>query len=174
MGYWEDVGTIRNYYEANLALTDPIPPFDLFDALKPIYTNPRFLPATKVDGCTVRRSLIAEGCIVLASEIERSVVGIRSRIGAGARLRNSLVLGADYYETLEEIENATRRGIPPVGVGDGSFIDGAILDKNARVGRDVRIVNEAKVQEQDGPGYFIRDGVVLVPKGGVIPDGTVI
>jgi glucose-1-phosphate adenylyltransferase len=111
---------------------------------------------------------------VLASEIERSVIGIRSRIGAGARLRNSLMLGADYYETLEELEQATLRGVPPVGVGDGSVIDGAILDKNVRVGRDVRILNEAKVQEADGAAYFIRDGVVLVPKGGVIPDGTVI
>jgi glucose-1-phosphate adenylyltransferase len=173
-GYWEDVGTIRNYYEANLALTDPIPPFDLYDALKPIYTHPRLLPATKVDGCTVRRSLISEGCIVLASEIERSVVGIRSRIGVGAQLRNSLMLGADYYETLEELEQAKQSGVPPVGVGDGSVIDGAILDKNVRIGRDVRILNEAKVQEADGHGYYIRDGVVLVPKNGVLPDGTVI
>jgi glucose-1-phosphate adenylyltransferase len=173
-GYWEDVGTIRNYYEANLALTDPIPPFDLYDAVNPIYTHPRLLPATKVDGCTVRRSLISEGCIVLASEIERSVVGIRSRIGVGARLRNSLVLGADYYETLEELEQAKQSGVPPVGVGDGSVIDGAILDKNVRIGRDVRILNEAKVQEADGHGYYIRDGVVLVPKNGVLPDGTVI
>jgi glucose-1-phosphate adenylyltransferase len=174
MGYWEDVGTIRNYYEANLALTDPIPPFDLYDAVKPIYTHPRLLPATKVDGCTIRRSLISEGCIVLASEIERSVVGIRSRIGVGAQLRNSLMLGADYYETLEELEQAKQGGVPPVGVGDGSVIDGAILDKNVRIGRDVRILNEAKVQEADGHGYYIRDGVVLVPKNGVLPDGTVI
>jgi glucose-1-phosphate adenylyltransferase len=174
MGYWEDVGTIRSYFEANLALTEPIPPFDLYDELKPIFTHPRLLPATKVDGCTVRRSLISEGCIVLASEIERSVIGIRSRIGAGARLRNSLMLGADYYETLEELEQATQRGVPPVGVGAGSVIDGAILDKNVRVGRDVRILNEARMQEADGPGYFIRDGVVLVPKGGVISDGTII
>jgi glucose-1-phosphate adenylyltransferase len=173
-GYWEDVGTIRSYYEANLQLTDPIPPFDFYDANRPFYTNPGLLPASKVEGCTLKRALLAEGCIVLGAEIERSVVGIRSRIGSGARLRHSLMLGADFYETLEEIDQAQARGLPPVGVGERTLVEKAILDKNVRVGRDVRIVNSAGVQEADGKGWYIRDGIVIVPKAGVIPDGTVI
>ncbi|HYQ81798.1 MAG TPA: glucose-1-phosphate adenylyltransferase [Anaeromyxobacteraceae bacterium] len=173
-GYWEDVGTIASYYQANLALTDPIPAFDFYDALRPVYTQPRHLPATKIEGCTLKRALVSEGCIVMGAEIERSVVGIRSRVGAGACLRASLMLGADFYETLEEIERAKARGLPPVGVGEGALVERAILDKNARIGRNARIVNEGKVQHADGQGYYIRDGIVLVPKNGVIPDGTVI
>ena len=173
-GYWEDVGTIRSYYEANLQLTDPMPPFDFYDAVRPVYTHPRFLPATKVEGCTLHRTLLSEGSILMGAEIERSVVGIRSRIGEGVRIRESLVLGADYYESLEEIDRAQARGLPPVGIGSGSVIERAIVDKNARIGRGVRIANEAGVLETDGPGYYIRDGIVIVPKDGVIPDGTVI
>ena len=119
-------------------------------------------------------SLLSEGCILVGAQIERSVVGIRSRIGRGAQLRDSLILGADYYETLDELERHTGRGAPPVGVGADAVVNGAIIDKNARIGRDVRIVNEAGVQEKDGDGYYIREGIVLVPKNGVIPDGTVI
>jgi len=173
-GYWEDVGTIRSYYEANLQLTDPMPPFDFYDAVRPVYTHPRFLPATKVEGCTLHRTLLSEGSILMGAEIERSVVGIRSRIGEGVRIRESLVLGADYYESLEEIDRAQARGLPPVGIGSGSVIERAIVDKNARIGRGVRIANETGVLETDGPGYYIRDGIVIVPKDGVIADGTVI
>jgi glucose-1-phosphate adenylyltransferase len=173
-GYWEDVGTIASYYEANLQLTDPIPAFDFYDSARPVYTHPRHLPATKVEGCTLKRALLSEGCILMGAEIERSVVGIRSRIGAGAKLRASLMLGADFYESLEEIEQARARGLPPVGVGEGSVVEKAILDRDCRIGRDVRILNEAKVENADGQGWYIRDGIVLVPKAGVIPDGTVI
>jgi len=173
-GYWEDVGTIASYYQANLQLTDPIPAFDFYDSLRPVYTQPRQLPATRIEGCALRRALVSEGSILMGAEIERSVVGIRSRIGAGACLRASLMLGADLYETLEEIEQAVARGLPPIGVGEGTVVERAILDKNARIGRNVRIVNEANVQNADGKGYYIRDGIVLVPKGGVVPDGTVI
>jgi glucose-1-phosphate adenylyltransferase len=173
-GYWEDVGTIRSYYEANLLLAMPMPPFDFYDAARPIYTHPRFLPASKVQGCLLQNALVSEGCILMGAEIERSVVGIRSRIGQGARIRESLVLGADYYESLEEIDRAQVRGVPPVGIGSESVIERAIVDKNARIGRAVRIVNEPGEREKDGGGYFIRDGVVVIPKDGVIPDGTVI
>jgi glucose-1-phosphate adenylyltransferase len=173
-GYWEDVGTIRSYYQANLALCQPVPPFDFYEATRPVYTHPRFLPASKVESCVVTNSLLSEGCIVVGANIEHSVVGIRSRIGRGAQIRDSLVLGADYYETLDELDRQTGRGTPAIGVGEDSVVTGAILDKNARIGRGVRIVNEAGVQEKDGDGYFIRDGIVLVPKNGVIPDGTVI
>ncbi len=173
-GYWEDVGTIESYFRANLALTDRIPPFDFYDALRPVYTGSRFLPASKVEGCTLRSSLVSEGCVIMAQEIERSVIGIRSRIGLGARIKESLVLGADFHETIDEIEASQARGVPPVGIGEGSVVTRAIIDKNARIGRGVRIVNEAGVKEADGVGHHIRDGIVIVPKGGIIPDGTVI
>jgi glucose-1-phosphate adenylyltransferase len=173
-GYWEDVGTIGSYFEANLQLCDPMPPFDFYDAVHPVYTHPRFLPATKVEGCALRGALVSEGCILMGAEIERSVIGIRSRIGQGTRVRNSLVLGADYYESLEEIDRAHVKGQPPVGIGSDCVIERAIVDKNSRVGNGVRIANEARVQEADGDDYYIRDGIVIVPKSGVIPDGKVI
>jgi glucose-1-phosphate adenylyltransferase len=173
-GYWEDVGTIRTYYLANLALCQPVPPFDFYEASRPVYTNPRFLPATKVESCSVKSALLSEGSILVGAEVERAVIGIRSRVGKGAVIRDSLVLGADYYETLEEIERTTARGLPPIGIGSGSVIQKAIVDKNARIGCDVKILNEAGDQERDGDGYFIRDGIVVVPKNGVVPDGTVI
>jgi glucose-1-phosphate adenylyltransferase len=173
-GYWEDVGTIRSYYQANLALTQPIPPFDFYETDSPVYTHPRFLPATKVEDCVVRNALLSEGCIVVGSHVERSVIGIRSRIGQGCRVRDSLVLGADSYETLDEIQRANVDGRPPLGIGPDSVIANAIVDKNARIGRGVRIENEAGTSERDGEGYYIREGIVIVPKNGVIADGTVI
>ena len=173
-GYWEDIGTIGSFFEANLKLCDPMPPFDFYDAVRPVYTHPRFLPATKVEGCSLRGALVSEGCILMGAEIERSVVGIRSRVGPGTRVRNSLLLGADYYESLEEIDRAQARGIPPVGIGRDCVIERAIVDKNARVGNGVRISNAAGVKEADGEGHYIRDGIVIVPKGGVVADGTVI
>jgi glucose-1-phosphate adenylyltransferase len=173
-GYWEDVGTIESYFHANLALTDRLPPFDFYDAARPVYTGARFLPGTKVEGCTIRTSVLSEGCVVMAAELERSIVGIRSRIGLGARLKEVLMLGADFYESIDEIEAAQARGVPPVGIGEGSVIQRAIIDKNARVGRGVRILNEAGVRQADGFGHYVRDGIVIVPKGGVIPDGAVI
>ncbi len=173
-GYWEDVGTIESYFHANLALTDRFPPFDFYDATRPVYTGSRFLPASKVEACLLTSSLISEGCVLMGAEIERSVIGLCSRIGPGARLKETLMLGADLHETLEEIEGAQARGLPPVGIGEGSLVQRAIVDKNARIGRGVRILNEAGVREADGAGHYVRDGVVVVPKDGVIPDGTVI
>jgi glucose-1-phosphate adenylyltransferase len=173
-GYWEDVGTIRSYYEANLALCQPVPPFDFYDVQRPVYTHPRLLPPSKVEQCTIDNALVSEGSIVVGSTIFRSVLGIRSRIGARTTIRESVVQGADYYETAEEISRAYLQGQPPIGIGDDSVIERAIIDKNARVGRGVRIVNEAGLEEHDGDGWFIRDGIVIVPKDGVVPDGTVI
>ena len=173
-GYWEDVGTIGSYFHANLALCEPVPPFDFYDAARPVYTHPRFLPATKVQDCTLKSALISEGSILVGAEIDQAVVGIRSRIGQGARLRNSLVLGADYYETIDEIERANARGVPPLGIGADTVIERAIVDKNARIGRGVRIVNESGATEKDGSGHYIRDGITIVPKDAVIADGTVI
>jgi glucose-1-phosphate adenylyltransferase len=173
-GYWEDVGTIRSYYQANLDLCKPVPQFDFYDVSRPVYTNPRFLPATKVEHCTVKSALVSEGSILVGAEVEHSVVGIRSRIGRGARIKDSLILGADFYETLDEIERAGARGLPPVGIGPDSVIQSAIVDKNARIGAGVRILNDAGVSEADGPGYYIREGIVIVPKDGVIPDGSTV
>jgi glucose-1-phosphate adenylyltransferase len=174
-GYWEDVGTIQSYYQANLALTQPEPEFNFYDASNPIFTHPRFLAPTKLQGCRIKDALVADGCFIAAgADIESSVIGIRSRIGNNVRIRRSLILGADTYETPEEIASSTGSKEPPIGIGDGSVIDGAIIDKDARIGRNVRIVNEARVQERDAANYFVREGIVLVPKGAVIADGTVI
>jgi glucose-1-phosphate adenylyltransferase len=173
-GYWEDVGTIAAYYQANLDLCEAVPPFDFYQAERPVYTHPRFLPSTKVEDCTLRSALVAEGCILMGAEVERSVIGIRSRIGHGTRVRDSLVLGADYYESIREIEGAERRGLPPLGIGPDSVIERAIVDKNARVGRGVRIFNRKGVREEDGESHYIRDGIVIIPKEGVVPDGSVI
>jgi glucose-1-phosphate adenylyltransferase len=171
-GYWEDVGTIASYFQANLELTRPIPAFDFYDVHRPVYTNPRFLPATKIEGCTLRAALVSEGCILMGAEIERSVLGIRSRVGTGTRLRDTLLIGAAYYETFDEIDQARSRGLPPVGIGGDSIIERAIVDKNARIGRGVRILEQGRVQEANGAGWYVRDGIVIVPKNGVIPDGT--
>ncbi len=173
-GYWEDVGTIRSYYEANLALSRPVPPFDFYDFMRPIYTHPRFLPATKVERCVLEGVLFSEGCIVVDAEVRRALLGIRSRIGRGARVTDSLVLGADYYEMPEESVRSAEQGLPPMGIGDDTVIERAIIDKNARIGRGVRILNEAGVEEKDGDGYYIREGIVVVPKNGVVRDGVVI
>ncbi len=173
-GYWEDVGTIASYYQAGLALTASIPPFDFHDAKRPVFTHARFLPATRIEGCTLHAALVSEGCILMGAEIHRSIVGIRSRIGQGTSVKDSLLLGADAYESLEEIDRAQSRGEPAIGIGRDCVIQGAIVDKNARIGNGVRILNEARVQEADGVGYYIREGVVIVPKGAAIPDGTVI
>jgi glucose-1-phosphate adenylyltransferase len=173
-GYWEDVGTISSYFQANLALCQPIPPFDFYDGSRPVYTHPRFLPASKLEQCTVHNALISEGCLLQGADIDRAIIGIRSRIGKNARIRNSLLIGADSYETLDEMRASEAQGIPPVGVGSDSIIEGAIIDKNARIGRGVRIVNQAGVKEKDGDGYFIREGIVVVPKNGIVLDGSVI
>jgi glucose-1-phosphate adenylyltransferase len=173
-GYWEDVGTIQSYFQANLALCDAIPPFDFYDERRPVYTHPRFLPASKLEGCNVRRALVSEGCIMNGAEIDHAVIGIRSRIGSGVVIRNSLLIGADFYQTLDEMRASESRGLPAVGIGADSVIQNAIVDKNARIGRGVRIINEAGTKNADGDGYYIREGIVIIPKNGVVKNGTVI
>lgn len=170
-GYWEDVGTIRSYYEANLALCQPVPRFDFYDVRMPIHTHARALAATKIEGARMTNALVSEGSIIVDSEIERSMIGIRSRIGRGCVIRNSLILGADYYEKTTPDPASGR---PAIGIGDNSVIENAIIDKNARVGSNVRLVNEAKVDHADGPCWYIRDSIVIVPKDTVVPNGTVV
>ena len=167
-GYWEDIGTIRAFYEANLDLTDLVPQYSFFEAAAPIYTHPRFLPGSKINGAALRQAIIADGCIISDAHIERSVIGIRSTIETGATIRNSIVMGADYYET----DHASRpRSVPAIGIGRNCVIDRAIIDKNARIADGVVITPEGKPSEHDGDNYFIRDGIVVVPKNAVIPAG---
>jgi glucose-1-phosphate adenylyltransferase len=169
-GYWEDIGTIRSFFEANLALTDIVPPFNFFDAQAPIFTNARFLPASKVNAARVQRAVLSDGCVVTDATIERSVIGIRSVIEGGSSLRNCVMMGADYFDSPA----ARGAGEPALGVGQGCAIEDAIIDKNARIGNGVKISPRGKPENHDGDGYFIRDGIVVIPKGAVIPDGTVI
>ncbi len=172
-GYWEDIGTITAFFNANLALTDPMPAFDIYQREKPIYTRPRYLPASKVDGCTLHHSIICEGCIIESCIIERTIVGIRSRIMPGVRLSNVIMMGADFYQTTEEIELDERAGSPIIGIGRDSVLRNAIVDKNARIGAGVRLVNEEGVQEGVFSGFEVRDGIIVVTKNSIIRDGTI-
>jgi glucose-1-phosphate adenylyltransferase len=169
-GYWEDIGTIRTFYAANIDLASENPPIDLFEEHAPIYTHPRFLPPTSVYDTRVHASVVCEGCRIQAEQIDHSVVGIRSIIGRGVRLSHAVMMGADFYSTPED----GKPGVIPMGIGAGSIIEHAIIDKNARIGEGVIIHNEGQIQDLDGPGYYIRDGVVIIPKNGVIAPGTVI
>lgn len=175
-GYWEDIGTVRAFYDANLALTDsPQPAFSFYDKDAPIYTMSRFLPPSKVLDADVECSILGDGCIVEEhSKVIHSVIGLRSRIGKNCVIADSLLMGADYYEQLQECD--IQAGCTPIGVGDGTEIRGAIVDKNARIGRNVKIINKDNVQEamREDEGYVIRDGVVVIIKDATIPDGTVI
>jgi glucose-1-phosphate adenylyltransferase len=167
-GHWADVGTIDAFYDANIQLTGRGAPFSFFHPRWPIYTHPRFLPGTRAHGCAIDAAIIAEGGYLDACDIRESVIGIRSRIQPGSRITRSVVLGADYYE-----EEATAEEIP-LGIGRDVVLDRVIVDKNARIGDGVRLVNEAGVEEADGTGYHIRNGIIIVPKGGRIPPGTTV
>lgn len=173
-GYWEDIGTIGAFYRANMEMTLPLPPFNFFDAEAPIYTRPRYLPGSKLLDCHIQSSIITEGCIINGADVRDSIIGVRSRIEHGSRLEGVLMMGADFYQSIDEMQTDIERGYPRIGVGSNCFIRRAIIDKNARIGSGVRIVNEGAAQHRDGDGYSIRDGIVIVPKNGVIPDGTVI
>ncbi len=166
-GYWEDIGTVRAFYEANLDLTDIVPEYSFFDSEWPVYTHPRFLPGSKINGASLRQAIISDGCIISDAHLERSVVGIRSIIQSGATIRNSIVMGADYFEQ----DGPERDGAPPIGIGRNCVIDRAIIDKNARIADGVVITPEGKPPDFDADNYFIRDGIVVVPKNAVIPAG---
>jgi glucose-1-phosphate adenylyltransferase len=175
--YWEDIGTIESFYEANLALTEqPVPQFSFYDEKAPIYTRSRYLPPTKLLDSRVIESMVGEGCILKECTVERSVIGIRSRIETNCLIDNALLMGADYYESPAERQNALDSGKVPLGVGANSVIRRAIIDKNARIGRNVQIVNQDQVQEatREELGFVIRGGIVVVIKNATIPDGMVI
>ncbi|MDX6557136.1 MAG: glucose-phosphate adenylyltransferase [Blastocatellia bacterium] len=175
-GYWEDIGTIGAFYKANLDMTTAIPPFNLFDAEAPLLTRSRYLPPSKIDDCEIRNSIISEGCIINGARINNSLIGLRSRLGNGSQIEAAYIMGADFYQTLEDMQADLATGRPYIGVGKGTIIRRAIIDKNARIGANVRLLNEAGVEEADGPNgsYYIRDRIIIVPKNGLIADGTVV
>jgi len=173
-GYWTDIGNIYSFYEANLGLTKEVPDFNLFDNTKSIYTRARMLPPAKVSGTTLEKALIAEGCIINAARIENSVIGIRSRIGYGSTIVSSYLMGNDYFETIEEIEDAHSQGTPNVGIGNRCFIKNALVDKNCRIGDDVQINGGSHLENTDHPLYTVKEGIVVIKKGAVVPNGFVI
>ena len=173
-GYWEDIGTIRSFYSANIALTDTAPAFNFYDEQAPIYTNRRHLPSTKVNSSSVRSSILAEGSIIDDSELDRTIVGIRSIISGGSRVYQSVLMGADYYESDASRAESEQSGIPKVGIGRNCLIQNAIIDKNARIGDNSVLVNRDGIDNYDGEDYYIRDGIVIVPKDATIFPETVV
>ena len=173
-GYWADIGTIRAFYDANLSLTYPNPPFDFYDPQGPIYTHSRFLPSSRIDGCRVEQTAVADGCRLYDAEIDTCVIGLRSVVLPGARLRQVVMMGADFYETEAQRTENRLLGQPHVGIGHDAHIERAIVDKNARIGRGVIIRSHEGEPDRDNEQFSIRDGIVVVPKNAVIPDGTVI
>ncbi|KAF0095069.1 MAG: glucose-1-phosphate adenylyltransferase [Puniceicoccaceae bacterium 5H] len=173
-GYWEDIGTVKSFYEANLALTDVVPPFNFFDQEHPVYTHARYLPASKINGATFERSIMAGGSILDQATIKRCVVGVRSVVREGSYLENVVMMGADFFETDEEKRNLEGTDRPKMGVGKNCHITTAIIDKNARIGDNVRMSPEGKPDLFKQGDVMVRDGVLIVPKGGVVPSNTVI
>jgi len=173
-GYWTDIGNIYSFYEANLALTQEIPPFNLFDNNKTVYSRARMLPPAKISGTTLEKTIIAEGSIIHASRIEQSVVGIRARIGHGTTIVSAYIMGNDYYETIEEMAINKEKGLPMIGIGERCYIKDAIIDKNCRIGNDVRINGGKHLANTDHALYSVKDGIVVVKKQAVLPDGFVI
>ncbi|CAH9057478.1 unnamed protein product [Cuscuta europaea] len=174
--YWEDIGTIKSFYDANLALTEESPKFQFYDPKTPFYTSPRFLPPTKIDNCTIKDAIVSHGCFLRECAVEHSIVGERSRLDGGVELKDTLMMGADYYETESEIASLLAEGKVPIGIGENTKIRNAIIDKNARIGKDVVILNKDGVQEADRPdaGFYIRSGITIIMEKATIPDGTVI
>lgn len=171
-GYWEDIGTIRAFYEANLELTRPLPRFNFFDEEAPIYTHPRNLPPAKMNHCEVRRSVVADGCILEDCQITGSVIGVRTQIGAGTVVHDSIIMGLDYFESEERLRSAGAEVC--MGIGRNCRISGAIVDKNCRIGDNVTIGRRIGAPDQEGELYVVRDGITVIPRGTVVPPGTVI
>ncbi len=173
-GYWEDIGTIRAFFEANLDVTNELPRFNFFDMAAPIFSRPRFLPGSKINGAQIDHAVISDGCILNRAVIAHSIIGLRSIVGTGTVLNRVILLGSDYYESIESIVEHEKSGKPPIGIGSNCRIENTIVDKNARIGNNVVISPVGKPDKVDHPNYYIRDGIVIIPKNGVIPHGTVI
>ena len=173
-GYWTDIGNIYSFFEANIALTEDVPLFNLFDSTQTVYTRSRMLPPAKVSGTIINKVIIAEGSIILAKEVSNSVVGIRSRIGKDTVIKNTYIMGCDYYETMDQINLKNAKGEPILGIGERCIIENAIVDKNCSIGNDVQIIGGAHLEKVDHPLYTIKDGIVVIKKGAFIPNGFII
>jgi len=173
-GYWEDIGTIRSFFEANLDLVSELPRFNFFDMSSPIFSRPRFLPGSKINGAQIEHALVTDGCIINDARIKNSIVGLRTFVGAGTSLDRVIILGCDFYESEESIRKHELEGRPRIGIGSNCKIENAIIDKNARIGNNVTISPAGKPENVDHELYFIRDGIVVIPKGAAILHGTVI
>jgi len=173
-GYWRDIGSIKNFYDENLILTDSVPPIDFFDEKWPIFTRPRYLPPMKVKNSRISRSIVAEGCIIESATIKHSVIGLRSRVEEKSTVEDSIIMGCDYYQSLDDILSNRSKGNPVMGVGKNCIIKKSILDKNVKIGDNVKILNEKKLENFEGENYSIKDGIVIVHKNSTIAPGTVI
>ncbi len=173
-GYWEDIGTIKAFYEANLALTDDIPKFNLFDKENTILTRARILPPCKINNTRVSKAMISEGCIVSATSIEHSIIGVRSRIGEGTVIKDAYIMGADNYQTLTEIDTCLKLGKPYIGIGDNCNLSGVIVEKNCRIGNNVTIKGGDHLSDVETDTYVVRDGVIVIKNSAVIAPNTVI
>ena len=173
-GYWEDIGTIRAFFEANLDVTNELPRFNFFDMSAPIFSRPRFLPGSKINGAQIDHAVISDGCILNRAVIIHSIVGVRSLVGPGTVLNRAIVLGSDYYESYESITEHEKAGKPRIGIGASCRIENTIVDKNARIGNNVTISPVGKPENLDHADYYVRDGIVIIPKNGIIPHGKVI
>ncbi len=173
-GYWEDIGTIRSFFEANLDLVSELPRFNFFDMEAPVFSRPRFLPGSKINGAQIDHALVTDGCIINYARISNTIVGLRTTVGQGTELNRCIILGGDYYESAESVAQHERDGLPRIGIGAHCKIENAIIDKNARIGNNVTISPAGKPENVDHALYFIRDGIVIIPKNGIIPHGTVI
>ncbi|MBA0693383.1 hypothetical protein Goari_003757 [Gossypium aridum] len=174
--YWEDIGTIKSFFDANLALTDQPPKFEFYDPKTPFYTSPRFLPPSKIDQCRIVNAIISHGCFLRNCSVKRSVVGVRSRLESGVELEDTMMMGADFYQTEMEIMSLLKEGKVPIGVGQNTKIKNCIIDKNAKIGKNVIISNSDGVEEAERPeqGFYIRSGITVIMKNATIKDGSVI
>ncbi len=172
--YWEDIGTIKSFYEANLDLASPLPKFNFFDASAPIYTRSRYLPPSKLHECDIDNSMVSEGCILNGVRIRKSIIGLRSRIDNGTDIEDSIIMGSDFFQSLTDISGDITTGRPHIGIGSNTVIRRSIIDKNVRIGRNVRLVNKENVDNYDAPdaSFYIREGIIIIPKNSTIADGT--
>ncbi len=173
-GYWEDIGTVRAFFDANLLLTNPLPPFNFFTPGAPIYTNARYLPSSKINKCTIDHAIIADGCIVTEAHLKRCVIGVRSIMRQNTLLEDTIMMGSDIFESDEEMKLNEKAGVPNIGIGENSIIRTSIIDKNTRIGKNVILDPAGKPENFESKGIYIRDGVLIVPRNAVIPDNTVI
>ncbi|MCB0282220.1 MAG: glucose-1-phosphate adenylyltransferase [Calditrichae bacterium] len=173
-GYWEDIGTIGAFFEAHMELTNPVPKFNFYDEQYPFYTRPRYLPASKINKCQINQSIITEGCILLGSIIENSVIGIRSYIDEGTLIQRSIIMGSQRYETINEHHYNAENNRPNMGIGKNCIVKNAIIDMNCSIGNNVQLINKDNQTEAEGEFYRIRDGIIIIPKGTVIPNNTII